>query len=798
MDIDHHSQSSQEKGDSTLIRGIIRRLHRYRSGRRDLCSGEDRFRTIAEHVHIGIYRNTPGPEGRFVEVNQAQVRMLKYKNREDFLRLRVADLYMHPEDRVRFEAKIQKQGYVRGEEILLRKKDGSSLWASVTAVAVSGDQGEVLYYDGLIEDISQQKEIEQALKDSEDKYRTIFENTGTAMVILDADRTISLVNGEFEKLTGYSKKEVEGKRKWTEFIVPEDRQRMEKYAQMRKHSPDSAPRRYEFRFVNRKGEIRNGLVNVAIMPGSQQSIASLLDITEKRKMGEEIETRRKYLESVVRDAPDAIVTLDAMHHILEWNHGAEQVFGYRAAEVIGKNLDDLITNESNREEADSLTRRVLSGERTPPMETVRYRKDGSPVHVIVSGSPIRLGNELHGIVAIYTDISAHKKAEEEKAKIKAQLLQAQKMEAIGILAGGIAHDFNNLLTAIQGCAEMIMLNTHPDDPSYKDLEEICAATGRAADLTRQLLLFSRKHFMELKPLNLNKTVKSLLKMLQRLIGEDVEIETNFSTDLWTVKGDRSSLEQVIMNIVVNARDAMPGGGTLTIKTENISMSKVPLEHHSGDIPGQYVRLSISDTGTGMDRDTQEHCFEPFFSTKEFGKGTGLGLSVVYGIVKQHDGWINVYSEPDRGTIFKIYLPTAESLPKGECTEQVPLEQYQGKGERLLVVEDDQNVREFTMRALSNSGYEVFGVSSANETIELFEREKGRFDIIFSDVVLPDKTGIELVEELLTRNPGMKVLFSSGYSDHKSQWPKIQEKGYHFLEKPYALADLLRMVHELSA
>ena len=792
---DKRTESSRSGQESALLK---EKIVESMSSDRTEKSGEGIDSTIIEHINIGIYRNTPGPKGRFIKVNPALVLMFGYAGTEEILELNVSDLYQNPEDRKRFNEKILKHGFVKDEEILLKKKSGVSIWASITAVAVFNDKGQVKYYDGVIEDITIKKQFEKALKDSEDKYRAIFENTGTAILIAEDNLIISLVNSEFEKITGYTKKEVEGKRVWTEFIYKDDAIRMKEYSRLRRMNSAGVPVRYEFRYINKKGEVRDAMINVAIIPGTKKTISSILDITEHKRMEEEIKKRKKYLESVVHHAPDAIVTLDARHHIIEWNPGAEQIFGYTSEEVLGRDLDDIITIPKVKKEAEGLTKLVLSGESVPPMDTIRYRKDGTLVNVIVAGSPIRIGDELHGVVIIYTDITDHKKAEEEKAKIKAQLLQAQKMEAVGILAGGIAHDFNNLLTAIQGCAEMIMLNIDETDPSYQDLKEIRASTARAADLTRQLLLFSRKHFMELKSLNLNDTIESLMKMLHRLIGEDIVIKTQLEQELWTVRADRGTVEQVIMNIAVNARDALPDGGQLLIKTKNVPLENPPIDGLQDGRSGKYVRLSIADNGVGMDKETMQHCFEPFFSTKEFGKGTGLGLSVVYGIVKRHQGWINVYSEPGQGAEFKIYLPTVTVKPERETVNSYALEQYQGTGERLLIVEDDHNLREFTMRALHNNGYIVFGVESAKESLEVFEREKGNFDLVFSDVVLPDKTGVELVEELLTLKPGLKVLFSSGYSDHKSQWPVIQRKGYRFLEKPYALSDLLMAIHELAA
>lgn len=400
---------------------------------------------------------------------------------------------------------------------------------------------------------------------------------------------------------------------------------------------------------------------------------------------------------------------------------------------------------------------------------------------------------LTAVVNTLAGIIQRKKAEEEKEKIQAQLLQAQKMEAIGTLTGGVAHDFNNLLTAIQGYTELAMREVDEADPLYMDLKQVLRAAGRAAGLTRQLLLFSRKQPMELTPLNINQTVDSLLKMLNRLIGEDIAIKTDLEPDLWTVRANEGKIEQVIMNLAGNARDAMPEGGELIIKTENVTLDEDYCKVIPESRPGKFVYLSVADTGVGMDKEILQRIFEPFFSTKEV--GTGLGLSVVYGIVKEHEGWINVYSEPGQGSTFKVYLPAFYVEPEDETEETVSLQELRGRGERILLVEDEEGVREFVRRALSENGYVVFEATSAEEALDIFERAKGRFRLVFSDVVLPDESGLQLVDQLLFRKPELRVLLSSGYADQKSQWPVICERGFRFLQKPYALPDLLRAIRE---
>jgi len=400
-----------------------------------------------------------------------------------------------------------------------------------------------------------------------------------------------------------------------------------------------------------------------------------------------------------------------------------------------------------------------------------------------------------GAIIACEDITERVHAEREKQNIQTQLLQAQKMEAIGVLAGGIAHDFNNLITAIQGFTDMAMLRIEPENPLYMDLQEVRVASKRATELTQQLLLFSRKQPMEFASLDINATMDSLLKMLHRLIGEDISISTDLQPNLWTVWADVGNIEQVIMNLVVNARDAMPDGGKLTIKTENVVLNEAYVKLMPEARSGKFVRFVLSDTGVGMDAATMQHIFEPFFSTKGMGKGTGLGLSVVYGIIKQHDGWLNVYSESSHGTTFKIYLPAETAKAESKKKDSIPMKKLEGHGERILVVEDARSVREFASKALRRNQFEVFEAETVEEALHVFDREKGKFDLILCDVVLPDGNGVELVDIFLTKNKDVEVILSSGYTDQKSQWPIIKERGLKFLPKPYSFVQLIQIVHE---
>ena len=442
-----------------------------------------------------------------------------------------------------------------------------------------------------------------------------------------------------------------------------------------------------------------------------------------------------------------------------------------------KNIDCALSGETISEDA-------YSGEETL-----------ARVYFIVSHYPIKNErNEVIGVTIFAKDITDRKKLEEEK--IQAQLRQSQKMESIGTLAGGIVHDFNNLLTPIKGYAELAMTDMDKTNPIYDDLNEISSVADKAASLTQQLMLFSRNQPVCVINLNLNKIIEKMSKMLKRIIGEDIEIKIDLSPDLWNINADESRIEQIIMNLTVNAHDAMPNGGTLTVKTENVTLGEEQYIDIPESYPGRFVRLSIQDNGKGMSNEVVQRIFEPFFTTKGIGKGTGLGLSVAYGIVKQHNGWINVYSEQGKGTIFKIHLPAVLDKKETVIQKEVKYRDVTGHGERILVVEDEQAIRDFISKVLLKNGYVAFLTGNVKEALEIYKKEKGKFHLIISDVVLPDKTGIELANQILLDNPKLKVIFSSGYLDDRSQWKMIQKKGFKFLQKPYELNKLLSAIKEV--
>ena len=403
-------------------------------------------------------------------------------------------------------------------------------------------------------------------------------------------------------------------------------------------------------------------------------------------------------------------------------------------------------------------------------------------------------NDLTGkpsrMIGTHMDITQQMEAEDEKEKIHAQLLQAQKMEAVGTLAGGMAHDFNNLLTTIKGYTDLTLQHLKEGDSIFTNLKQIQKSVQRAGTLTNQLLLFSRKHIMESASLNINETIKNMLILLERVIGEDIHIKTELFPGIWKIWADEGNIEQVIMNLAVNSRDAMPHGGTITIRTNNITIDKNQTMSIPKSWPGQFVKLTFSDTGTGMSDEVYQHLFEPFFTTKEQGKGTGLGLSVIYGIITQHEGWINVSTQYGKGTTFEIYIPASFLKHTSGSKDYLSKLSFQGKGEVILLVEDEEGIREFVGNLLKEKGFQVISASTVQEALKLFNDHQKKVDLLFTDVVLPDRSGLDLVNDLTKVLPHLPVVLSSGYTGDKSDWEKIQKLGYRFLKKPFSMNELL--------
>jgi PAS domain S-box-containing protein len=473
-----------------------------------------------------------------------------------------------------------------------------------------------------------------------------------------------------------------------------------------------------------------------------------------------------------------------------------EIMGYSREELLGLTFRE-ITHPDDLARDEQLVAQLLRGELSRYAVEKRYlRKDGGVVWANLTLSLLRSasGDPVH-FVAVVEDITGQKRAEDERRNLERQLLQAQKMESVGRLAGGVAHDFNNHLTVINGYCAMLLDEMGPADPLREPVDEILLAGQRAAALTRQLLAFSRKQVAEPRVISLNDVVAEARKMLSRLIGDDVEIITHLDAGLGSVVADSSQMNQVLMNLAINARDAMPDGGRIIMETMNTDLDAGYAAQHAGVEAGPYVLLSITDTGAGMTQEVVQHIFEPFFTTKDVGAGTGLGLSTVYGIVKQAGGWIWVYSEPGKGSTFKVYLPRAGGAPEPLPAPVSAAETLRGT-ETVLVVEDQPEVRKLTLAMLESQGYRLLEAASGSEALSLCERYPEPIHLLITDVVMPGMTGRELAMRLLALRPSLKTLYTSGYTANTIAHEGVLDPGVAYLPKPFSPAQLAAKVREV--
>ena len=674
--------------------------------------------------------------------------------------------------------RLQQRGYVRYEDLPLERRDGRKIAVEfVSNVYQAGDK-KVIQCN--IRDITERKKAEQRLT----LLNTCVSNLNDIVLVTEADPIdepgprIVFVNEAFERITGYTSAETIGRS--PRFLQGEKTERRI-LAEIRQALVQQQPLRRQI--INYRKDGTEYWLDIDIVPilnaaGKCTNFAAIgRNITEEKKSEEE----RARLAAIVECSEDAIISKSLDGIIISWNQGAERLYGYTAEEIIGQPMSILFIPEHNGEYL-QIMEKVRRGERVAAYETARRRKDGSMINVSVAIAPIEIRNgELVGASSISRDITRVKRLEE-------QFRQSQKLEAIGRLAGGMAHDFNNQLTVICGYTQLL-LNTAHDEPETDKLREIKKAGERAASLTQQLLAFSRNQVLEPKVLDLNIVVGESEKMLRRLLGEDIDLATVLNPKLGSVETDPSQLEQVLMNLVINARDAMPQGGKLTIETANAVLDRTYCQIHDDVKPGNYVMLAVRDTGCGMDEQTQGHIFEPFFTTKELGKGTGLGLAMIHGFINQSGGHILVESEVGLGSTISIYLPEVQKVPRSPENLPQTIEKMPHGDETILLVEDDDAVRTFASQVLQDCGYTIIEAASGQEAIQLLKKHPEQVHMLVSDVVMPSLSGREVAEQVKALIPAIKVLFLSGYTDDAVIRHGILASEVAFLQKPFTPSEL---------
>ena len=697
-----------------------------------------------------------------------------------------------PEDK-REELRAIREGVTQGDiftdlELERRRKDGSRILARVSIAPLRDATGSVYAHISIAADITERKKAEQALRESEERLRQIASSLREVIWLRDAQtRQVLYVNPAFEELTGRTCESFYGNRDIVvEAIHPDDKEEVIEALDQRF---EGVPFDKEHRIIHLDGSVR--WVSSRIFPvrneaGEVYRWASIMeDITERKK----IENTLRLTQFCVDRASVGIMRTGLDATILSVNDELCRDLGYTREELCTMRTLDI--DPALEMEGWLAHRQYLRAHGSARIERIYRRKDGTTFPVEITNSYLEFqGDEF--AFSFVLDITERKRAEEEKARLEEQLRQAHKMESVGRLAGGVAHDFNNMLTVILGYVELMKSQLSGDDSLLKYVLEVEKAGLHSRDITRQLLAFSRKQIIAPKPVNLNELITSTQQTLARLIGEDIDLRFYPEKNLWRVKFDPSQVDQILVNLAVNARDAMPTGGKLTIETANVSLDEAYCREHLEFRPGHYVLLEVSDSGTGMDKETLAHIFEPFFTTKEVGKGTGLGLATVYGIVKQNDSFINFYSEPGQGTTFKIYIPRfMEKTEIIETSEETKL--ISGSG-TVLLVEDDKMVREMTTAMLKTIGYTVLVAETPSDALSLCTKQDTPIDLLITDVVMPEMSGPELRDMIKASRPDIKVLFMSGYTSNVIVHHGVLEEGVHFIQKPFSMNDLARKIH----
>jgi PAS domain S-box-containing protein len=906
-----------QDGETTGISVFGKDITERKAAEAALREVEQKYRDIFEGALEGIYRTSL--EGRILAANPALAKMVGYASAQELVSTATdaaQQVWLDANEHSRVLQLLEKHGVVRGYVCQFKRKDGTAIWVSLNSRKVFGEDGRALYTEGFIEDITERKRTEDALRKSEEKFAKAFRGSPAAMLLAkieDGGNRIIDANEAFEEITGYRREEVIGRTEKEPGLFADPREYEEFTKQLR--GGGDRTRNFEFRFRRKSGDIGTGLISAEPMEldGEPWMITSTIDITERRRSerqymslfnsmqegvalhklirangapqnyvlldvnrrfeqiigmkreqvvnklatevyGTEAAPYLKEYASVVEEgtplefetyfspldkifiisatpiAEDLFATIffniteqkrtqsryqliseNAADVIWMWDleegrcvwvsPSVQQLRGFSPEEILVEPLDRAMPGDTYRRIAaatESRRRAVESGDESARIRTdeVEYfRKDGTTV---ATETVTKLVSDARGkvryIVGASRDITELKRAEAEKARIEDQLRQAQKLESVGRLAAGVAHDFNNLLTVINGFSRLLLRGLKEGDPVRDGLEEIHKAGERAAGLTQQLLAFSRKQVLQPRVLDLNRVVEEMRPMLERLMGENVEVCAQLHAEATTVRADPHQLGQVLMNLAVNSRDAMPQGGRISIETGFVEWGESEIQSHPGAQAGPYVMLAVSDTGVGMNEETRGHIFEPFFTTKGVGKGTGLGLSTIHGIVEQSGGYIEAVSEVGRGTTFKIYMPKVvdAQADSGEPEAVAAI----GGQETVLVVEDQAVVRRYAAAALRTFGYQVIEAENADEALLVCERESERIDLVLTDVVMPGLSGRELADRLKQRRPGIKVMFMSGYTDDAIVHRGALEEEAQFIQKPFGPDQLAIKVREM--
>ncbi|MDK2971605.1 MAG: hypothetical protein PWP23_1360 [Candidatus Sumerlaeota bacterium] len=784
-----------------------REIERRQKAEEALGTSERKYRELYENAPIGIFTTTS--DGSALAVNPAMARILGCATPQEVIARYTnlgQHLYVSAERRAEFLSLLKEQGTAKDFEYQARAADGRRVWINMSARISEKLRGGAFTIEGFAIDVTERKRTIEALEESERKWKDILLHTPQIGVGIDPKARIVFANDHFLQLTGWEEEDVLGKDWFATFIPREQREQLRAdfiAAMTSGETVESST--YESTILTRGGERRDVAWFNVLTKDAEGVVVDVtclgVDLTERKHAEEELRHRESMLQKIFDILPIGLWFADNEGNILRGNPAGVKIWGAEPHVPL-------------MEYGVFKARRLPSGEPIAPHEWALARTiregitvqdelleidafDGQTRTILNYTTPILDEHgKVQGAIVLNQDVTDRRQAEDERANLEQQYRHAQKMDAIGQLTGGVAHDFNNLLQVISGATDMALEDVPQGHPAHESLLEVAEAGQRAARLVEQLLLFSRRQIMRPGVLELNGVVTDLLQMLRRVIGEHVRVEWTPGEELASIHADRGMIEQTIVNLCVNARDAMPEGGTITLATSNITIGEQFIATHQWAVEGEYVLLSVTDTGIGMNKETLDHIFEPFFTTKEVGKGTGLGLATVYGIVKQHGGMITAESQPGEGSIFHVYLPVSgmEAGPVKSASHHAPVR----GSETILLAEDDEMVRNLARLVLERAGYTVLATHDGASAVALFRKHASEIDLAILDVVMPGMGGREALDEMRRIRPGAKVLFASGYSENALHTNFVLDEGLTLIAKPYGRDTLLRAVRNVLA
>ncbi len=757
----------------------------------ELKASEDDYKAVFETFEDLFYRTDLN--GMVTMISPSVYRLSGW-TQEEIVGKPVTMVYDQPGARDVLLAALTEKGCLRDYELCLVKKDGSRIFVSLAAQLVRDSCGAVTGVVGSLRDIAHRKQIEQALKESEEKFRILTESSPAAIMLYQNDKWV-YVNSAAVDITGYTIDEFRSMDFW-EIVHPDDRE-MIRHRGTKRQQGDTERARYEFKIVSKSGTVKWVYLSGAatLLNGKPAGIISVLDISSRKQIEESLRKSEERFRTILDEMEVGYLEIDLEGHLVFSNEAFQRIFGYgrrngKGPECLPAGIEDGIAQKVYQ----AYQQMIGSGFSLRGFEWEAIREDGTRGIFELSASVLKdIAGKPVGYRGIVRDITERRRADEEREQLQTQLNQIQKMDSVGRLAGGVAHDFNNMLGVILGRTEIGLMKVDPGQSLHQDLEEIRKAAERSSDLTRQLLAFARKQTVDPRVLDLNQVVAGMLQMIQRLIGEHIDLAFLPARDLPLVKMDPSQIDQILANLCVNARDAMSGGGKITIETGTVNVDEEACAKRVGLTPGTFVCLSVTDDGCGMDGEVRDKLFEPFFTTKADGLGTGLGLSTVYGIVKQNQGFLELDSAPGQGSTFRICFPVHHG--RAELTRDESQGEAASGAGTILLVEDEPMILEMTGMMLEHLGYRVLSTGRPSEAIRLVETWPDKIHLLLTDVVMPGMNGRDLATALGQRYPEMKCLFMSGYTADVIACHGVLEEGVFFIQKPFTMKDLAAKVRE---